>query len=167
MAYLIGIPLVALLAIVQSSLLATLRILDGSADLVLIAVVSWSLTGRMHESMVLALAGGLFLDLLSGGPFGLTAIGLILVAYLVSFLEGRFWEANFLIPLGVMAAAAAIYHADLALAAAVTGRPIDIPLAVSRVFLPSAFLDVMLSLPAAQLAVRMREALFPARVKVG
>jgi rod shape-determining protein MreD len=109
----------------------------------------------------------LFLDLLSGGPFGLTAIGLILVAYLVSFLEGRFWEANFLIPLGVMAAAAAIYHADLALAAAVTGRPIDIPLAVSRVFLPSAFLDVMLSLPAAQLAVRMREALFPARVKVG
>ncbi|HET7010687.1 MAG TPA: rod shape-determining protein MreD [Anaerolineales bacterium] len=166
-AYLIGVPLMAFLAILQSSVLGTLRVLDGSPDLVLIAVVSWSLTGRMHESMILALVGGLFLDLLSGAPFGMTAIGLVLVAYLVSFLEGRFWEANFLIPLGVMSAAAVIYHSVVVLAAAVSGRPIDLALAFSRVFLPSALFDVLLALPAAQFAVRARDALFPPRVKVG
>jgi rod shape-determining protein MreD len=166
-AYLVGVPVMALLAILQSSVFSMLRILDGAPDLVLIAIVGWSLTGRMHESMVLALVGGLFLDLLSGAPFGLSAVGLVIVAYLVSFLEGRFWEANFLIPLGVMSAAAVVYHANLALAAALSGRPIDLELAVSRVLLPSALLDVLLALPAAQLAVRVRDLLFPPRVKVG
>jgi rod shape-determining protein MreD len=157
----------ALLAMLQSSLFGMLRILDGAPDLVLIAVVAWSLTGRMHESMILALLGGLFLDLLSGAPFGMSAVGLVIVAYLVSFLEGRFWEANFLIPLGVMSAATVIYHANLVLAAALSGRPIDLELAFSRVFLPSALLDVLLALPAAQLAARVQERLFPPRVKVG
>ena len=167
MAYWIGIPLMAALAILQSSVLGMLRLLDGSADLVLIAVVSWSLTGRMHESMILAMVGGLLLDLLSGAPFGLTAVGLVLVAYFVSFLEGRFWEANFLIPLGVMTASAVIFHANMALAAALSGRPVDLDLAISRVFLPSAVFDVLLSLPAAQLAIRVRDSLFAPRVKVG
>jgi rod shape-determining protein MreD len=167
MAYLIGVPLMALLAIVQSSVFGLLRVLDGAPDLVLIAVVAWSLTGRMNESMILALVGGLFLDLLSGAPFGLSAVGLVFVAYLVSFLEGRFWEANFLIPLGVMVAAAIVYHGNMALAAALSGRPIDLELALGRVFLPSALADVLLALPAAQLAVRARDRLFPPGVKVG
>jgi len=167
MGYLLGVPLMALLAILQSTVFGTFRLLDGAPDLVLIAVVSWGQTGRTREAMVFALLGGLFLDLLSGAPFGLTAIGLILVAFLVSRLEGRFWEANFLLPLGIMVAASVIYHADLFLATAASGRPVDLDIAITRVFLPSAVLDVLLALPAAQLALRAHEALFPPQVKVG
>lgn len=167
MGYLLGLPFVTLLAILQSTVLGTFRLLDGAPDLVLLAVVGWAQTGRTREALVFALWGGLSLDLLSGAPFGMTAIGLIVVAFLVSLLEGRFWEANFLLPLGVMVAATVIYHANFLLAAAVTGRPVDLDLAISRVFLPSAILDVLLALPAAQLALRIHETLFPPRVKVG
>lgn len=167
MGYAIGIPLMALLAILQSTVFGAFRLLDGAPDLVLIAVVSWGQTGRTREALVFALVGGLSMDLLSGAPFGLTALGLIVIAYLVSRLEGRFWEANFLLPLGIMVGAVVIYHANLFLAAAATGRPVDLDVALTRVFLPSAVLDVLLALPAVQLSLRACETLFPPKVKVG
>jgi len=167
MGYVLGLPLITLLAILQSTVLGTFRLLDGAPDLVLLAVVGWAQTGRAREALVFALWGGLSLDLLSGAPFGMTAIGLIVIAFLVSLLEGRFWEANFLLPLGVMVGATVIYHAGLFLAAAATGRPVDLDQAVTRVFLPSAVLDILLALPTAQLAWRIHETLFPPRVRVG
>lgn len=167
MGYALGIPLMVLLAAVQSTVFGTFRLLDGAPDLILIAVVSWAQTGRTREALVLALVGGLAMDLLSGAPFGLTAIGLILIVFLVSLLEGRFWEANLLLPLGVMVAATTIYHGDLLLSAAVAARPVDLDLALTRVFFPSAILDILLALPAVQLAERVHGAIFPARVKVG
>jgi rod shape-determining protein MreD len=166
MAYLIGIPLLGILAIVQSAVLTHFGLLDGRPDLVLLAVVAWSLTGRWREAMILGFTGGLFLDLLSGVPFATSAIALVMVAGFASLLEGRFWEANFLIPLGVMLAGSLAYHGVELGALLIAGRAIDLELAATRVILPSTFLNLVLSIPAAQLAGSLRRSLFPPEVAI-
>src|SRR3989304_5009265 len=95
----VGIPILAALAVLHSTVLAQLTRLDGRAYVILVAVLGWAMAGRAEDAMVWGLVGGLFLDLFSAVPFGSTAIVLILLAYLVSFLRTGFWEGNFFLPL--------------------------------------------------------------------
>ncbi len=166
MGYLIGIPLMALLAALQSSVFAGLRPLDGGVDLVLLAVVAWALAGRAEEAMVWGLVGGFLLDMLSAAPLGVTAIALVAIAFLVSLLEGRFWEAHLLMPAAAVLVASLIYGLIALGAAMVAGATPDLATSVSRVLLPSAFLDVLLALPATQLAESVVQSLFPPEVAI-
>lgn len=161
MIYLVGIPLLALFAIMQSSIFNQISLLDGRPDIVLLAIVAWGINGRSKDAMAGGLIGGLFLDLLSGLPFGSFAIPLILVAFLTSLIEGRFWRANLLLPLGSVLIASLIYH-FLGLAALIlSGHSIDLYAAIIRVILPSAFLNLLLALPASQLAAAIIHRVFP------
>jgi rod shape-determining protein MreD len=167
MAYLLGTLLMALLAVVQSTLLNRFPFLEGTANLILLATVSWALTGRVTEAMLWAFFGGLFLDLLSGAPFAVSSMALVAAVYLASLTEGRFWEAHPMAPLGVMAVASLIYFAVTMAAVWISGHPIDPALALTQVVLPSTFLNVLLALPASQLASRVRESAFPPPVTMG
>jgi len=167
MAYLLGILLMALLAVVQSSVLARFPFLSGTANLILLAAVSWALTGRVVEAMLWGFSGGLFLDLLSGAPFGVSSMALVTAVYLASLTEGRFWEAHPLAPLGVVGLASFTYSAITIAALWLAGHPMDPALALTQVILPSTLLNVLLAVPAAQLAGRVREAAFPPPVRMG
>ncbi|MGA9533012.1 MAG: rod shape-determining protein MreD [Anaerolineales bacterium] len=166
MAILLGIPALALLAILQSTVFGTLRVLDGAPDLILLAVVGWALTGRARQAMALGLVGGVFLDLLSGTPIGTSAIGLILVAYLVSLSEGRFWEAHFLMPLAAVLGASLVYHTAGLVVLVLLGRTLDWAYALTRVVLPSTFLNLLLALPVAQAAESLEVTLYPPEVGI-
>lgn len=166
MVYIIGIPLLALLSILQSVIIHDLSFIDGRPDLVLLAVISWAIIGRQKESMVLALFGGLFLDLLSGLPIGVSAINLIIVTYLVSFSEGRFWESHFLMPLGVGLISSLLFYAIQVLNLLIIGPSFDVGLMVFRIVLPGTFLNLLLILPTMQLANAFDRLIRPPAVRI-
>ena len=167
MAYAIGIPAIILLAIAQSAVVSHLRLAGGQADVVLVAVVAWGLTGRSKEAMVFGLAGGIILDLLSALPIGTTSLILVVIAYLVALTEGRLWGAHLLTPPAVVFAASLAFSGYQLLASVLAGAAVDWPTITSRVLLPEAFLNVVLSVPAAQLAAALQRLLFPPRVEIG
>ncbi len=167
MAYAIGIPAIMLLAILQSAVVSQFRLADGQADLVLVAVVAWGLTGRSKEAMIFGLIGGFILDLLSALPIGTTSVILVLIGYLVSLTEGRLWGAHLLTPLGVVFAASLVFSGYQLLASVLAGAAADWPTVASRVILPEAFLNVLLAIPAAQVASAIQHALFPPGVEIG
>ena len=166
MAYILGIPLLILLAIFQSTLLGTFQFLDGRPDLILLAVIGWGLAGGSEEAMVWGLVGGVFLDMLSGVPIGTTSIILILIGTLVSLFEGRIWEANFLMPLGTTLAGSLLFHILSLGVILLMGREIDWTYAFSRVILPSTFINLLLALPIAQALKGLRRRLYPPEVEI-
>jgi rod shape-determining protein MreD len=166
MVYLIGVPLLLILAILQSSVFSHLALLDGRPDLVLLAALSWSLAGRHNEAMLMGLIGGLFLDLFSGLPFGSHAIILVFVIYLAASFEGRFWEAHLLLPLSVSLIASLLFYGLEIGTILLMGRSFDFPYVLTRVILPSTFLNVVLVLPASQLAEGLRIRLYPPEVEI-
>ena len=83
--------------------------LAAQADLVLLAIVAWALTGRWQEAMILGVVGGVWLDLLSAVPIGVSSLALVIVAYGVAVTEGRLWGAHLLTPLGVILAASLVF----------------------------------------------------------
>ena len=107
----IGLPLVLISALLRGSLLTELRVQGGRPDLVLMIALSWSILGRDAEGLVWAFVGGLFLDLLSGAPLGVSSFGLVLAAFVAGV--GRRTvrrRQNILLPIVMTVIGTAIYH---------------------------------------------------------
>ncbi len=166
MAYIVGIPILVILAIIQATVLPSLRLLDGAPDLILLALVAWALTRRPRQAMAGALIGGVLIDMLSGLPLGATAIVMVLVIFLVSQTVGRFWEAHLLMPLTTVLWSSLLYHALSLAVLLALGRSLDLGFALGRVILPSTFLNLVLALPAAQAASGLAETLYPPEVQI-
>jgi rod shape-determining protein MreD len=162
--YLVGIPTIALLAILQTSLVSHLRLLEGRPDLVLLAVVAWALTGRGQEAMILGFAGGLFLDAFSAVPLGVSSAALVIVAAIASYSEGQFWGINPIMQLAAVLVGSGVYYLVIILTLFATGQPLDLQLALGRIVLPGVFVNLLLALPTVQLAEGLDNLLHPPRV---
>jgi rod shape-determining protein MreD len=164
MTYVIGIPAIALLAILQTSLVSHLILLEGRPDLVLIAVIAWALTGKGKEAMILGFAGGLFLDAFSTVPLGVSSVALVIVAATASYSEGQFWGINPIMQLAAVLVGSLVYYATIILALVAIGQPIDLQYALGQIVLPSLFMNLILALPAVQITESLHGVLHPARV---
>jgi rod shape-determining protein MreD len=65
-------------AVLQTSALPTLSLPRVRPDLMLVVVVSWGLLAGTRAAIPWALGGGLTLDLLSGAPFGVATVSLLM-----------------------------------------------------------------------------------------
>ncbi|MEE9216152.1 MAG: rod shape-determining protein MreD [Anaerolineales bacterium] len=164
MTYVIGIPFIALLAVLQTSLVSHLRLLEGRPDLVLLAIVAWALTGKGHEAMILGFAGGLFLDAFSTVPLGVSSAALVMVAAIVSYSEGQFWGINPIMQLAAVLVSSVVFYAVIIFALVTIGQPVDLQQALSRIVLPSLFVNLILALPTVQIGESLHGVLHPPRV---
>lgn len=91
MAIYFGVPILALAAIIQASMIATLFPSGGGPQLVFLCVLSWAINADLRDGLTWAFIGGITLDLLSAAPLGTSVIGLILVVFLISGLGGQLY----------------------------------------------------------------------------
>ena len=166
MAYLIGLPLLLLAAVAQSAVLPHLRVLDGGADVVLLLTLGWVLAGDWRGGLVWAFVGGLCLDLLSGGPVGAATVGLVLMAYLASLTEGRFWRSHVLLPLAVILFGSVGFHLLQLLILFLGGFRPEVPTALWRILLPSTLVNTALMLPLYQLMRRLHGVVYAPSVEL-
>ncbi len=166
MDYMVGLPLLALAAVLQATLLPQFRLFGGSVDLILLLSLNWTLMGEWRGGPMWALMGGLCLDLLSGGPLGANALALVLVAYAASLSEGRFWSSHVLLPLASALLGTVVYHLLYLLTLAVTGHNVSWGPSLSQVTLPTVLLNTAFMLPVYQLSRWLHSVLHPAVVRI-
>jgi rod shape-determining protein MreD len=163
---LLGLPLLALAAVIQATVLSRFHLLGGTADLVLLLSLSWTLVGEWQGGPAWGLMGGLCLDLLSGGPLGAHAAGLVVVAYLASLSEGRFWRSHVLLPLATVLMGTVVYHLIYLALLAISGHPVDWAAGLAGVTLPAVLLNTLLMLPVYHLVRWLHAVTHPAPVRI-
>ena len=104
------IPLLVLIAaLLQSTVAGRLVIRGVKPDLVLIIVVISTLIYGGKAGLVWAFLGGIGLDLFSGGPLGISSLGLMLAALVAGIGHRVLSRYHLLVPLGASALATLIY----------------------------------------------------------
>lgn len=103
------IPLLGVLAIVQSVVGPRLMIFGVRPDLVLLMVVAWSLFNGSYSGVMWAFVGGLWMDILSGGPMGGSSLALMAASLVTGIGHNRLFRNNLLVPLVAAVVATLIY----------------------------------------------------------
>lgn len=162
---LIGLPVLALAAVLEATALADLRVAGGGGvNLVLLLTLAWTLAGDWNGGLLWGLMGGLCLDLLSGGPLGTSALALVIVAFLASLAEGQLWRSHVLLPVAAALLGSVLYHLLLTLTLAAFGFAFDWGRALGGVLLPATLLNVVLIVPLYEILRRVRGWAYPVAV---
>lgn len=158
----LGVPLLLVASILQAVLLPRLRVLGGQPDLVLLLVLAWCILDKRGEGVVWAFVGGLFLDLFSGAPLGISSLAMVPVAFFVSQVEAQLYRESLVLPVVVAMVGALGFHV---LTMVFLRFLADVPMAWTATFtyvtLPSMLFDVILIVPVLQVLSPWHDRLHP------
>lgn len=146
-------------AILQVTLAPRIEVAGAFPNLVLVAVVGWTLARGAASGIRWGIAGGLFLDLVSPGPLGVHALALAAAAYLAGYAQRQFEADPFLLPTATGALATVAYNLVLVGVAAAGRHPIAFLPVMQLWVAPSALYDAVLMAPAMLLLRRLDRAL--------
>jgi rod shape-determining protein MreD len=166
----LSVPVLLVAAILQSTLFKQLNFYGAVPNLVLIIVVAWGLLRGGRESYLWAFVGGLALDLLSGGPLGLSSLALLLIAALISLTEGHVHSHATLLALAAAALGTLAFDTVLILGLALGGRQPWVPAGVeplARQTLTAMAVNTLLMLPTHRILRRLYRAAEQSEVRLG
>lgn len=147
MSVILSIPTLGLIAILQSAVVSRLPLNRGTADLVLVVVVAIALQKTVSTAWQWSIVGGLFMDFLSGLPFGIFTISYLLATALALVIRERIWRFSFLMQLIVVLFGTIFTHMLSFLVIFLQGAEIALSTVLQAVTLPSIILNFMISLP--------------------
>ncbi len=143
MSYYIGVPLLLLVALAQAAVLPFFRIAGMQADVMLVLLVAWLSVRGEQEALVLVPIGGVFLGLVDGAPMGTALLALVPAVVLNDLRKLQFREGQFVLTIAVTVLATVAFHAVYLVVFTIAGQAGSWPVAMLRVILPTALLNVV------------------------
>jgi rod shape-determining protein MreD len=163
---LIAIPVLGGLMILQTSLLSRFPLLQGTSDLVMLAVIAWALQKRVETAWQWAIIGGLIYSLVSALPVGVALIAYSLVTVLALILRRHVWQAPLLAMLVTTFLGTIIMHAVSLVAVLLSGTNLPFGEVVNFITLPSLLLNLLLSIPVYAFINDLAKWLYPEELEV-
>ena len=138
------VPLLAVTAIIQTTLLPQIPIFGYKPDLALALVVAWALLAPIGEAAVWGFIVGIFLDLASGLPFGIHTLTLTTLGWLIGWGQTTFFRGNVLAPPIAIVLATLVHNVIVLGILTMLNWQIDWVDYLLRVTLPSAILNALI-----------------------
>jgi rod shape-determining protein MreD len=143
----VAFPVVALLAVLQTSLVPRLTPGGARPQLVMTWIVCWAVVRGRGEAMSWAIFGGLLLDLLSQMPPGAHLLAMTAVAFLADLGHKVMQGSTALFASAAVFAASLAYGIVLVAVLAVTSHPVQLADTVILNVLPGAVFNLAVLLP--------------------
>jgi rod shape-determining protein MreD len=151
--YFLFVPLVLFVAVAEVATASYFPLLGVTANPLLVLLTCWAMVRGPRETMVLIPLAGIFKDLMTSDPVGVSVLALLPIVALATVRERRPMESEFLPTLAVVVVASLCYDLVymIVLTAVGDGPPwLQTPI---RVVLPAALFNALLT-PILYLPVR-------------
>ncbi len=146
-ANLLAIPILLLLSILQIGIVSRLPLLQGTADLLLLAIIAWTLQRPVRNGWFWALvASGLTAFTSAISPI-VPIISYGVTLGLVQFFKRQVWQAPLLIMLFLTLIGTFLYHSLTIAQLLLSGTSVPILDSLSIITLPSILLNLALAIP--------------------
>ncbi len=166
MPILLGFLILGGLTVVQSAIVSRMPMLQGTADLVLLAIAAWALHSRVTTHWHWAVIGGLAMAIPSGVPFGVFPAAYLLMVLLAHLLRQRVWRAPILAMFVVVFAGTMVSHGLTLLTLWFVGMPRPLFDSLNLITLPSLLLNILLAVPMYVLIGDLAKWLYPEEMEV-
>lgn len=147
MELLIAILLLGGLAVFQSAVLSGIPLLMGTADVLLLAVIAWSVRDRVKTAWHWSLIGGLLATIGSALPFGVLIGNYLIITEIAKVVRKRVWKVPILAMFIMTFIGTMIVQASSFITRLLSGITIPMDEAINLIVLPSLILNVFLAIP--------------------
>src|SRR4030042_5013604 len=161
MSNLVGLFLFGVLAILQSTIVSRMPLLNGTADLILLFIVAWALQDRVESAWQWCLIGGIFASLYSALPFCSLVIAYLVATGIARLLKRRIWKAPFLAMLAATFLGTLVTQLISVLARFISGGSIPLINVLNLILLPGILLNLILAIPVFSIMHDMAGWLYP------
>jgi rod shape-determining protein MreD len=165
-AVLVAFPVLGALLIFQSAVISQIRLLQGTADVLLVVVIAWALQKRVKTGWHWGIIGGLLVSFVSGLPYGASLAGYLLAVGLALLLRQRVWQVPILAMLIATFFGTLLAHLAALIALQVAGTTMPFWESLSLVTLPSVFLNMMISIPVYAIVADLAKWVYPERLEM-
>lgn len=161
MPVIIGIPVLILTMVLQTTAFSRLPLLFGTADIVLLVILAWNLNERVKHGWEWVILAGLMVSFVSALPLFLPVIGYSLAAGLAYWLKKRIWQTPVLAMLFSTFLGTIVFQSLSLFSINILGTTISTPVGFSLVILPSALWNLILAVPVYTLVGEMAAVVYP------
>jgi hypothetical protein len=166
MATLISIPILGLLLILQTAIISRITLINGTADLVLLAIIAWSLRKRVQTAWQWSVVGILLVVLVSEVPFYVPLIGYLAAVGISLLLRQRVWQVPILAMFIATFVSTLLIHTLTVTALRVSGVPILLIESLNSITLPSVILNLILAIPMYALMGELANLIYPEELTI-
>jgi hypothetical protein len=166
MATIIAIPILAVLTILQSTIVSRLPVLQGTADIVLLVLIAWALQERVRSAWQWSIIGGLFIGFVTVLHFSVPLLIYLVITGIVLIIRERIWNIPILV-MFVMTFMGSLFSYLVSLIAVIIGG-VNIPVfdSIRLILLPSLILNLLLAAPIYAVIKDLAEWLYPEEIKI-
>lgn len=157
----LAVPVLTIVLITQMTVVNRLPLLYGSADLVLLTLLCWTLHERVRTAWAWALIAGVAVSLISALPLYLPIIIYLTATAIARLLQRRVWQTPILALLVAVVASTLVQHVLSIVVLQITGRSLSWQDGLSLITLPSMLLNLFFALPVNIFVTDMANWLYP------
>ncbi|MDR3577056.1 MAG: hypothetical protein P4L50_24600 [Anaerolineaceae bacterium] len=154
------------LLIIQSVVVSRLPLLHGTADIILLSLAAWTLQERVKHFWEWALIAGMLVSLVSAMPYFAPLVGYLIVVAIARFLQQHVWQMPILAMFVATIAGTLIQQVLYYVVLQIHGTPLPLNDSISLIILPSALLNLLLSLPVYALVTDLANWVYPVEVEI-
>jgi len=162
----LGIPVLLAILMIQTSVVSTLPLLHGTADLMLLVLAAWSLQERVKVAFEWAGLAGLMVGLISKVGLVVPLAGYLTVAGVGHLLRRQVWQTPVLAMFITTLLGSVVLQSLEMVYLQVQGVPLPLGDSINLVILPGTFLNLLLALPVYALVTDITQSVFPEEVEV-
>jgi hypothetical protein len=154
------------LLMLQSAIVTSVPLLNGSADLVLLVLAAWALQERVPSAFEWATIGGILTGLVTKLPFFIPVAGYMIVAILGRILLRQVWQSPVFAMMLTTLVGTVIYHVLSWVVLSIQGVPLPIVESLNLVIFPAVLLNLVLAFPIYAVVTDLAQSIYPEEVEL-
>jgi len=164
MPVLVGIPVLLLTAILQTTAFSRLPMLYGIPDIVMLVVLAWFLDDHVKHGWEWVVMAGIMVSFVSALPIFLPLWSYLGIAVICFFLKKRIWQTPIMAMLASTLIGTLVMQVTSIFVLQITG--VDLPLqeSLQLVVLPSILWNLLLAIPVYTLVKELIYLVYPGEV---
>ena len=92
----VSLPIMLIFSVIQTVAVSRIKLMGGSADIILLAIVSWGVSEEDNSVFYWALVGGIFISFISAMPTTAVIASYLFVAVITRVFQKVLWQAPIL-----------------------------------------------------------------------
>lgn len=162
----ISIPIFIVIVMLQTSIISNTPMLQGSADLILLVIIAWTIQEEVRAYWLWTIVACLLLGFVSESPLYLTLFAYLSLTAIVRYTRRRLWKAPLLSMWSMTLIGTPIVLGITLVGRWLEGAEISLIPALNMIVLPSLLANLLLAAPIYGVVHDLAKWLYPKEIEV-